>query len=247
MTHVDVSSTQAASNGRKGKDVQAIAASAHPLPVRARANVKPAPSMTIPKIIPEGVHSVERSMQPLDVDSHATLNQLRDLVVGPTQRLNEARLEELIKIFEEREAELRGALRDVERKNEDLRTSIDQNSVKTLMAFKAEFQAMTAELSEEMKKAVSNLREEIAAARKDAQALVQALGEGADRNMKELEARMDSASTLKVSKLKSEMDVMAESMAQRMVACQREAQTALGRILAGAADEISRTGAASNG
>lgn len=249
MTTIDITANPTSGGARRAKDAYSAVPGKQVPPAvgRARVNMKAVAAATVPMIAPEAaIPSVERALNPSDVDSHATLAQLRDLVVGPSQRLNEARLEELIRLFDEREADIRGALREIERSGEELKITIDQNNVRTLNAFKAEFMAAANVMSDDMKKAIGNLREEIAAVRKESQSLVQALGDATERGMLEVQQRFEDTTTTKLAKMKAEMDLLQDSLNQRMINCQREAQLAISRIFNVTADDLARN-ASTNG
>jgi hypothetical protein len=180
-----------------------------------------------------------------DADAHAALLKLRELVVGPAQQLNEARLEELMKIFEEREAELRAVMRDIQRRNSELEVALKQSSLDQLNAFKSEFQALTDSMSNESKKVFSTIRDDISAARKEALSLVQDAKAVADQKLEAQHVRTISLVDAETGKLRVDLESLGDNLETAVSASQREAQLNISRVLKEASENLSRVASAS--
>jgi F0F1-type ATP synthase membrane subunit b/b' len=202
----------------------------------ASADTRARPAM------PTGVDLVRNSA---DVDANAALMKLRELVVGPTQQLNEARLEELIKIFDEREAELRGVMRDIQKRNSELEVALKQSSLDQLNEFKAEFQALTDSMAAESKKVFASIREEMAAARKETLSLVQDAKDVADQKLEAHQLRTKNLIDTETSKLRLDLETVSETLETAMTTGQKEAQYNISRILKDAAENLTRVAHAS--
>jgi F0F1-type ATP synthase membrane subunit b/b' len=180
-----------------------------------------------------------------ETDAHAALLKLRELVVGPAQQLNEARLEELLKIFDEREAELRAVMRDIQRRNSELEVALKQSSLDQLNAFKAEFQALTDSMSAESKKVFSSIRDDISAARKEAMSLVQDAKAVADQKLEAQHVRTISLVDSETGKLRLDLESATERFETSVVLSQREAQFNISRVLKEASENLVRVANAS--
>jgi F0F1-type ATP synthase membrane subunit b/b' len=189
--------------------------------------------------------SVDLARSSTDFDANAALMKLRELVVGPTQQLNEARLEELVKIFDEREAELRGVMRDIQKRNSELEVALKQSSLDQLNAFKSEFQALTDNMSIESKKLFANIREELAGLRKEALSLVQDAKDVADQKLEAQQIRTKSLIDGETAKLRHDLETVSETLETAMTTGQREAQFNISRILKDASDNMARAAQAS--
>ena len=189
--------------------------------------------------------SVELVRNSTDFDANAALMKLRELVVGPTQQLNEARLEELVKIFDEREAELRGVMRDIQKRNSELEVALKQSSLDQLNACKAEFQALTDSMTIESKKVFSNIREELASLRKETLSLVQDAKDVADQKLEAQQLRTKSLVDAETSKLRLDIETVSETLETAMTTGQREAQFNISRVLKEASENLARVAQAS--
>jgi hypothetical protein len=103
------------------------------------------PSRALKKVKGQSGHGVKEALK-RNPDGHpkggeAVLTQLRDLLVGPHQRLSEARFEELLDILDEQDtfnrgkfAEIEAGLDDVSAEAADLRGKYDtlSNRIETL-------------------------------------------------------------------------------------------------------------------
>jgi hypothetical protein len=179
-----------------------------------------------------------------ETDAHAALLKLRELVVGPAQQLNEARLEELMKIFEEREAELRSVMRDIQKRNSELEVALKQSSLDQLNVFKAEFQALTDSMSNESKKLVASIRDDISAARKEALSLVQDAKAVADQKLEAQAVRTKSLVEAETGKLRVDIESMSDTLESAVTASQREAQLNISRVLKEASENMARVATA---
>jgi F0F1-type ATP synthase membrane subunit b/b' len=189
--------------------------------------------------------SVDLARSSTDFDANAALMKLRELVVGPTQQLNEARLEELIKIFDEREAELRGVMRDIQKRNSELEVTLKQSSLDQLNACKAEFQALTDSMTIESKKVFANIREELAGLRKETLSLVQDAKDVADQKLDAQQLRTKSQIDGETSKLRLDIETVTETLETAMTTGQREAQFNISRVLKEASENLARVAQAS--
>ena len=180
-----------------------------------------------------------------EADANTALMKLRELVVGPTQQLNEARLEELVKIFDEREAELRGVMRDIQKRNSELEVALKQSSLDQLNACKAEFQALTDSMTIESKKVFSNIREELASMRKETLSLVQDAKDVADQKLEAQQLRTKSLVDAETSKLRLDIETVSETLETAMTTGQREAQFNISRVLKEASENLVRVAQAS--
>jgi hypothetical protein len=198
-----------------------------------------------PRARPSLPTGVELARNSTDFDANAALMKLRELVVGPTQQLNEARLEELVKIFDEREAELRGVMRDVQKRNSELEVALKQSSLDQLNACKAEFQALTDSMSIESKKVFATIREELAGLRKEALSLVQDAKDVADQKLEAQQIRTKSLVEGETGKLRLDLETVSDKLETAMTLTQREAQLNISRILKDASDHLARVAQAS--
>jgi hypothetical protein len=191
---------------------------------------KPAPTPT----------AVELVRSKGDADAHAALAKLRELVVGPTQQLNEARLEEMIKIFEEREAEMRALLRDIQKRNSELEIALKQNFIEQLNNFKSEFLSLTDGLMIENKKTSAAMRDELAAARKETLDLVHDSMTVAEQKLMVQASRLESIVKSEASKLQTEVKLVDDNLRAAQVAAQTDTHNSICRVLKEAADNLSR-------
>jgi hypothetical protein len=180
-----------------------------------------------------------------EADANAALMKLRELVVGPAQQLNEARLEELVKIFEEREAELRGVMRDIQKRNSELEVALKQSSLDQLNAFKSEFQALTDSMTTESKKVISHIREDISASRKETMSLVQEAKTMADQKLEAERIRTANLLDSETGKLRDDLETAAIKLETTVVASQREAHLQMSRALKEASESLARLATAS--
>ncbi len=197
------------------------------------------------RVRPANRTAVDMALSTADTDANASLMKLRELVVGPTQQLNEARLEELMKIFEEREAELRAVMRDVQKRNSELEVALKQSSLDQLNVFKAEFQALTDAMSIESKKAFSSIRDDIAAARKEALSLVEDAKAVADEKFEAQRVRTISMVDTETSKLRLDIESATEKFQTANILNQRETQFNISRILKEASENLASVASAS--
>jgi F0F1-type ATP synthase membrane subunit b/b' len=228
-------------------------------PRKFRENRHPAMknTVTVPMTIANESHSVptrvrhttpnavDMARSSADSDANAALMKLRELVVGPTQQLNEARLEELLKIFDEREAELRAVMRDIQKRNSELEVALKQSSLDQLNAFKAEFQALTDAMSSESKKVFSTIRDEISAARKEAMSLVQDAKAVADQKLEAQHVRTLSLVDSETGKLRLDLESATDKLETSVILSQREAQFNISRVLKEASENLARVANAS--
>jgi hypothetical protein len=190
------------------------------------------------RVLQSSSSTVEMARMSADSDANATLMKLRELVVGPAQQLNEARLEELMKIFEEREAELRAVMRDVQKRNSELEVELKQHSLEQLNACKAEFRASTEAMSAESKKTFATIRDEIAGARKEALTLIEDAKAVAEQKLEAQRVRLTSLLEAETSKLRLDQEAAAEKAENSLRLSQREAQLNISRILKDASDNL---------
>lgn len=228
-------------------------------PRKYRENRHPAMknTVTVPMTIANESHSVptrvrhttpnavDMARSGADNDANAALMKLRELVVGPTQQLNEARLEELMKIFEEREAELRSVMRDIQKRNSELEVALKQSSLDQLNAFKAEFQALTDSMSNESKKVSASIRDDISAARKETLSLVQDAKAVADQKLEAQHVRTLNLVDAEAGKLRVDLENMGDKLDIAVTVSQREAQLNISRVLKEASENLARVANAS--
>ena len=210
-----------------------------PLALVAKAAVSEAP----PRYV--AATGVDLARNSAETDANAALMKLRELVVGPTQQLNEARLEELMKIFDEREAELRAVMRDLQKRNSELEVALKQSSLDQLNAFKAEFQALTDSMSNESKKVFSNIRDDISVARKEALSLVQDAKAVADQKLEAQHVRTISLVDAEAGKLRLDLASATDKLETTVILSQREAQFNISRVLKEASENLARVANAS--
>lgn len=210
-------------------------------PVAATAPRAPA-AVAPPVPAPTGV---DLARSGVDGDAQAALMKLRELVVGPAQQLNEARLEELIKIFEEREAELRSIMRDLQKRNAEMEVALKQNSLDQLNAFKNEFEALTDLMANESKKAIAAVRDEIAASRKETLDLVEAVKEVTNEKLEAQQARTKGLIETETLRVRTELATVNDKLEGQLVSSQRDIQHHMSRVLKDAAENMARP--ASNG
>lgn len=230
--------TQAAMNH---KDVR------HPF-VNANGAATPQahPVLTLASVQPEPVNgraaahvtAVDAAMKAVDADAHAALMKLRELVVGPSQKLNEARLEELMRIFEEREGVWDMEKREMLRRNSELETTIHHDNLNQLKEAKAEFIALTDAMAADARQAVATVRDELANLRREAQALVAGANLATDRKLESHQAWTRSLMDGGYDKMLAEMEKWAATFEARIQASQREAQLVLSRAFMEASETL---------
>jgi hypothetical protein len=167
------------------------------------------------------------------------------LVVGPAQQMNEARLEELMKIFEEREAELRGVMRDIQKRNSELEVALKQSNLDQLNVCKSEFQALTDNMITESKKAISAIREDISASRKETMSLVQEAKTMAEQKLEAERIRTANLMESEAGKFRDDLETFALKLETTVSAGQREARLQVSRTLKEASESLARLATAS--
>ena len=205
-----------------------------PLALVAKAAVSEAP----PRYV--AATGVDLARNSAETDANAALMKLRELVVGPTQQLNEARLEELMKIFDEREAELRAVMRDLQKRNSELEVALKQTSLDQLNAFKAEFQSLTDGMTIESKKVFSSIREELNAVRKEGLSLVQDAKDVADQKLEAQHLRTKGLVEGEIGKLRLDLASVSDTLETAMTLSQRETQNNISRVLKDASEHLAR-------
>ena len=179
-----------------------------------------------------------------EADSHASLLKLRELVVGPAQQLNEARLEELMKIFEERESEMRDALRDIQKRNSELEVVLKQSSLDQLNVLKLEFQALTDSMNAESKKVTASIRDDISAACRETLSLVEAAKAVGDQKHEAQSVRTKSLVDVETNKLRLDLKTIGNKLETAITTSQRDAQLNISRVLREASENLARVASA---
>ena len=173
-----------------------------------------------------------------DAEAQAALMKLRELVVGPAQQLNEARLEELIRIFEEREIEMKAALRDIQQRNTELEIALKQNFLEQLNSLRNEFLAITDGMTVETKKMGAGLREEIDSARKEAVDLANESNASSDQKLKVQTARLEGMLKAEANKLHGDLMQVNSDLQVAQTVAQNETQNNISRVLKEASENL---------
>ncbi len=199
------------------------------------------PRQEVPEVkVVQVPSAVDVAMKSTEADAHAALMKLRELVVGPSQLLNEARLEELMKIFEEREAKWTSERDTMLRHNAALENGLRQENLNQLNAAKAEFITLTEGMAADAQRAVTTVREELSVLRKEAHALVENSNLATDQKLESQQAWTRSLMDGGYNKMLSEMEKWANSFEARIQTGQREAQLVLSRAFMEASETLAR-------
>jgi hypothetical protein len=239
----DIDMVRPISSAKKFKGPMPVIADMNPraaTSVATTTETSPPPRSTPKAITPPLPSPVQMAMVAGQAEAQDALAKLRDLLVGPTQQLNEARLEELIKLFEERENDLRSALREMQKRNAELEVALKQSDLQTANAIKTEMHAVTDSMANDMKKGFSSLREELAVLRSEAHSLFAASKEFAVERIATLETRVASQMETRGEKIKGEVAASAHALEQKIRDESRNSQQVFSRVLKEASEGMNR-------
>jgi hypothetical protein len=203
----------------------------------------------IPLVHPfKTANAVDRTLNAADADPQAVLMKVRELLVGPSQRLSEARLDELIKIFEEREAEMRASMEaQNERHNKNLKAA-KQSAIEMIAILRDEFATTVNKLVADQAVAINGLKEMIAHGRKDLEDMrkesyswVQASETATTQKLEAAEAFNTARHEQLISQIHTDMNLLKESLLSVIVASQREARSQVSRTLMNAGEELAKS------
>jgi hypothetical protein len=203
----------------------------------------------IPMVHPfKTANAVDRTLNAADADPQAVLMKVRELLVGPSQRLSEARLDELIKIFEEREAEMYVAMETLnERHNKNLKAA-KQSTIELITNLRDEFAMTINKLVADQAIAVNGVKDMIAQDRKDMEdmrkesyAWVQASEAATLQKLEAAEAFNTARHDEMVSQNRTDMNLLKENLLSVIVASQREARSQVSRTLMNAGEELAKS------
>jgi hypothetical protein len=207
----------------------------------AEPDPAPPPARSAPKLATPHIPSpVQMAMVAGQADAQDALAKLRDLLVGPTQQLNEARLEELVNLFDERENDLRNAMRDMQKRNAELEVALKQSDIESSQKLKTEMLAVTDSLAAEMKKTFSSLREELAVLRSEAHSLFAASKEFAVERIATLESRTSATIDSKNEKIKGEVAAVSHALELKIRDEAKASQHTFSRVLKEASEGLNR-------
>ncbi len=221
---------------RKAKDGERVGASE----VAFRAPVPRAKNMMAEQSDNASTQQVALSLNAMDSDAHSALMKLRELVVGPSQQLNEARLEELIKLCEEREEQLQAALRDMQLRNSDLEFELRKVLSENSNSLRSEILDINESLLEQSKKTSASLHDDLSNLRKETNALTQNAKDLAVQRVEATEARFNASLTKKFDHLQSEMIQLRDMMAANIENERRTSHVSIGRLLQEAGEALAR-------
>ena len=221
---------------RKPKDGERVGVSE----VAFRAPTPRAKNMMTQQTEPTSMQPVELSLNAIDSDAHSALMKLRELVVGPSQQLNEARLEELIKLCEEREEQLQAALRDMQLRNSDLEFELRKVLSENSNSLRSEILDINESLMEQSKKTTAGLHDEMGALRKETNVLSQSVKDMAAQRIEATEARFNASLTKKFDHLQSEMIQLRDMLTANIDNERRASHVAIGRLLQEAGETLAR-------
>jgi hypothetical protein len=235
----DMDMVRSISSAKKFKGPMPVIADMTPRATAAVPSTPPARS--VPKVITPPLPSpVQMAMVAGQAEAQDALAKLRDLLVGPTQQLNEARLEELIKLFEERENDLRSALRDMQKRNSELEVALKQSDLENANALKTEMRSVTDSMATDMKKGFTSLREELAVLRSEAHSLFAASKEFTVERIATLESRTASQLETRGEKIKGEVAAAHHALELKIRDESRNSQQVFSRVLKEAGEGLSR-------
>ena len=221
---------------RKSKDGERVGGSE----VAFRAATPRAKNMMIEQTDAASTPHVELALNAMDSDAQTALMKLRELVVGPSQQLNEARLEELIKLCEEREEQLQAALRDMQLRNSDLEFELKKVLSENSNSLRSEILDINESLLEQAKKTSAGLHDDLSSLRKETNALTQNVKDIAAQRIDATEARLSAALTKKFDHLQSEMVQLRDMMLANVEDERRSSHVAIGRLLQEAGETLAR-------
>jgi hypothetical protein len=203
----------------------------------------------IPMVQPfKTANAVDRTLNAADVDPQAVLMKVRELLVGPSQRLSEARLDELIKIFDEREADMRNAMEILnERQNKNLKAA-KQSTMELITVLRDEFAttinkivADQAGAIEGVKELIAHVRKDMEEVRKESYAWVQASEAATTQKLEAAEAFNTARHEEFVSQTRTDMNLLKENLLSVIAASQREARSQVSRTLMNAGEELAKS------
>lgn len=221
---------------RKPKDGEHVGVSE----VAFRATTPRAKNMMTEQADPTSMQPGELSLNAIDSDAHSALMKLRELVVGPSQQLNEARLEELIKLCEEREEQLQAALRDMQLRNSDLEFELRKVLSENSNSLRSEILDINESLLEQSKKTTAGLHDEMGALRKETNVLSQSVKDMSAQRIEATEARFNASLTKKFDHLQSEMIQLRDMLTANIDNERRASHVAIGRLLQEAGETLAR-------
>ena len=221
---------------RKGKEGERVGVSE----VAFRATPPRAKNMMTEQTDTNSMQHVELSLNASDSDAHSALMKLRELVVGPSQQLNEARLEELIKLCEEREEQMQAALRDMQLRNSDLEFELRKVLSENSNSLRSEILDINESLLEQSKRASAGLHDDMGALRKETSALTLSVKEMAAQRIDATEARFSASLTKKFDHLQSEMIQLRDLLTANIESERRSSHAAIGRLLQEAGETLTR-------
>ena len=195
------------------------------------------PSEAISNMTP----AVQVAMGAVDADAQSVLMKLRELVVGPSQQLNEARLEELISLCELRDEQLHAALRDMEQRNAELEYELKKLLADNNDALRLELQEGHQNMAEQSLKTAVGLREDIGTLREETNVLVQVTTDAILQKIDAAEARANSSLTQRCDQLQMAMGQLQELMMATVENERRATNKSLGRFLQEAGESLAHT------
>ena len=198
------------------------------------------PDISINKSPAVIVSPVQSALNAYDADAQISLTKLRDIVVGPAQQLNEARLEELIQLFEEREESLHAALREMQKQNMEFELTLNKTLSEKLNFLKTEFLSITENVLDYTKRTATDLSQEIANCRNEASLLVADTKSVVTQKIDALETYSKSALDQKSEQLQVEMGRLHSTQKSYIESKGRASHIAIGRLLKEAGESLAR-------
>ncbi len=229
-------SAQVPAQRRKAKEGDRVGGSE----VAFRAAPPRAKNMMTEQTDTPSMQHVELSLNATDSDAHSALMKLRELVVGPSQQLNEARLEELIKLCEEREEQMQAALRDMQLRNSDLEFELRKVLSENSNSLRSEILDINESLLEQSKRTSAGLHDDMGSLRKETSALTLSVKEMAAQRIDATEARFSASLTKKFDHLQSEMIQLRDLLTANIESERRSSHAAIGRLLQEAGETLAR-------
>lgn len=221
---------------RKSKDGERVGGAE----VAFRAAPTKAKNMMVEQTDANSATHSDLTLSAMDSDAHSALMKLRELVVGPSQQLNEARLEELIKLCEEREEQLQAALRDMQLRNSDLEFELRKVLSENSNSLRSEILDINESLLEQSKKTSAGLHEDLSSLRKETNALTQNAKDLAVQRIEATEARFNASLTKKFDHLQSEMIQLRDMMLASVENERRSSHVTIGRMLQEVGETLAR-------
>lgn len=182
--------------------------------------------------------TVATDLPAVDVDARLSLESLRNIVVGPAMKLSEDRLEELVRIMEERETESRKMIFELEGKLKQMQEAHDADLRKLDSDFALRLDDAVGAATTASVKRHDDLKAQLTQSIGEARDQTQTLSE----HFEQWAANFDKHISGKLGELARDTHNLFDSFGSRIAASRRTSMNELGRAVSSLADLIAREG-----